>query len=113
MFNCGAFISRCIDSIRSQGLSENEYEVIVVNDGSVDDGPEIVSGYCDKYSNIVLINQHNKGVSAARNLGLKHAHGEWVHFVDADDFLIDNGYKCLIGGGIWQIVKYLKFHPGP
>lgn len=100
LFNCGNYISRCIDSVRRQGLSDNEYEVIVVNDGSMDNGPEIVSRYSEKYSNIVLINQHNKGVSSARNLGLKHARGKWVHFVDADDFLIDNGYQHLIRGGI-------------
>ena len=56
-YNCGEYITICLDSVLAQGIAPDEYEVIVVNDGSTDNGADIVSKYCKKHSNIRLINK--------------------------------------------------------
>jgi glycosyltransferase involved in cell wall biosynthesis len=79
----------------AQGLAEDDYEVIVVNDGSTDNGPAIVEEYCNKYPQIRLIHQPNGGVGSARNRGMEEAEGEYVYFVDADDWLLEGGLGIL------------------
>lgn len=95
LYNCERYIATCLDSILAQGLEYDEYEVIVVNDGSTDNGAEIVARYCQKYENIRLINKENGGVSSARNRGIDEAQGEYVYFMDADDYLLPEGMKIL------------------
>jgi len=73
----------------AQGLSEDDYEVIVVNDGSTDDGPRIVYEYSRRHTQVKLINQLNAGVGSARNRGIQEAVGEYIYFIDADDFLLE------------------------
>lgn len=84
IYNAEKTLSRCIDSIINQ--SQQDFELILINDGSTDSSKEI----CEKYlpnSRIRLFSTENKGVSAARNLGLKQATGNWILFVDSDDYL--------------------------
>lgn len=69
-------------------MDESLYEVIVVDDGSKDKGPEIVEEYRSKHNNLQFIRQQNNGASAARNRGLEVAQGEWIWFVDADDAIL-------------------------
>lgn len=95
LFNCGDCISSCLDSLLGQGLSPEEYEVIVVNDGSTDGGESVVSDYCSRYGNFRLINQPHEGVAAARNRGIESARGEYIHFMDADDRLLPDGMRIL------------------
>lgn len=95
MFNGGAYIGRCIESILNQGFTPPNYEIIVINDGSTDNGPEIVNRYAQAHDNIKLINQENQGVGAARNRGIAEAKGEYIHFIDADDALIEGGSALL------------------
>ena len=95
LYNCGEYISTCLDSVLAQGLKHDEYEVIVVNDGSTDNGGEIVAQYCQKHNNFRLINKENGGVSSARNRGIDEACGEYIYFMDADDYLLPNGMKIL------------------
>lgn len=95
-YNCSDFIGNCLDSLLLQDLKEENYEVIVVDDGSTDDTPEIVSSYCEKHPNFKLFRQSNLGVGAARNTGLMHAQGQYVHFMDADDRLLPRGIGMLI-----------------
>jgi glycosyltransferase involved in cell wall biosynthesis len=95
LYNCGKYIAQCLDSILAQGLADDDYEVIVVNDGSTDNGQEIVAEYSRKYQQIHLINQSNAGVGAARNRGMDEAHGDYVYFVDADDWLYEGGMSQL------------------
>ena len=95
LYNCGEYITTCLDSVLAQGLEQNEYEVIVVNDGSTDNGGEIVARYCQKHNNFRLINKENGGVSSARNRGIDEAKGEYVYFMDADDRLLPDGMRTL------------------
>lgn len=95
LYNCEKYISDTLSSILSQGLSEDEYEIIVINDGSTDTGAEIVNNFCIKYKQIKLINQENQGVSTARNKGIDEAKGEYIQFLDGDDQMAPNSYLCL------------------
>lgn len=95
LYNCEKYIAICLDCVLTQGLAPDEYEVIVVNDGSTDKGAEIVERYCQKHTNFRLINKENGGVSSARNRGIDEARGEYVYFMDADDYLLPEGMKIL------------------
>ena len=87
VYNCEKYIAECLESCFQQGIIESEYEIICVDDGSTDQSAEVVSAFCSEHRNLKLIRQKNGGVSAARNTGLDHAAGEYVWFVDADDFI--------------------------
>ena len=85
VYNVEKYLPKCLDSILNQTF--NDFEVICVDDGSVDGSPSILSLYAQKDSRIKVITQKNQGASVARNRGLDEAVGEWVCFVDSDDFV--------------------------
>ena len=82
LYNKEKYIERCFKSLLEQDLSPNEYEIIIVDDGSKDSGASIVQSYADKHSNIHLIKQQNQGPSVARNKCLDAAVGEYVYFFE-------------------------------
>ena len=100
LYNAGQFISFCLDSIFAVTLDKDEYEVIVIDDGSTDDGAEVVKTYAAKHDNLRLIRQANSGASAARNKGIEAAQGEFIWFVDADDRI-----EPKILDTVWQIYQ--------
>lgn len=83
VYNCEDYLANCIDSILNSSL--NDYEIILVNDGSIDNSLHICQDYASRNKNIKVINQSNKGASSARNAGLDVAVGDYLWFVDADD----------------------------
>lgn len=85
VYNAEAYLARCIDSLLSQTYPD--VEIILVNDGSTDDSSKICNSYTQEQRPVLVLNQRNQGVSAARNKGLKYASGEYVIFVDADDWI--------------------------
>lgn len=86
MYNVEMYIGECLDSLRKQ-IYQN-FEVVVVNDGSTDNSAAVVKRYISEYQmNIRLIEQENQGVSRARNVGVENAQGDYFCFVDADDML--------------------------
>jgi len=93
MFKVADYINRCIESLESQDIDKNLYEIICINDGSPDNCREIVENLQKKYSNIVLINQENQGVSMARNNGIAIAKGKYILPIDPDDYLVPNTFK--------------------
>ena len=95
VYNVEKYLGKCLDSCLSQNLRGNEYEIIVVNDGSPDNCHKIIEDYEIKYSNIIVINKPNGGLSSARNAGLKVAKGEYVWFVDSDDWIEENMSETL------------------
>ena len=85
IYNVSQYLSQCIDSVLSQ--TYKNLEIILVNDGSTDDCPKICDEYQKKDSRILVIHKNNGGLSDARNAGMKVANGEWIFFVDSDDWL--------------------------
>lgn len=91
VYNVERYIERCLESVVcQQDVDTSLYEVIVVNDGTPDKSMEIVEKYSNVYSNISIISQSNQGLSAARNNGMKVAKGEYIWFVDSDDWIESN-----------------------
>lgn len=89
IYNVEKYLRKCIDSILAQTL--DDLEVILVDDGSTDGSPEICNEY-GELPNVTVIHQTNKGLSAARNSGMRAAKGEYVAFVDSDDYVAEEMY---------------------
>lgn len=87
-YNAEKYLSQAVDSVISQ--TYNNWELIIINDGSTDSTQNIAGHYAKTYKGIKLINQENKRLSAARNTGIKAANGEWIAFLDADDIWVEN-----------------------
>lgn len=96
VYNVEAYLPDCLDSIFSQMDSLSDIEVIVVNDGSPDGSAAILEKYRKRYDNISVITQSNQGLSLARMNGLERAQGEYVWFVDSDDYLADHALQNLL-----------------
>ena len=90
VYNSEKYISRCIDSILNNSF--DNYEIILMNDGSTDNSRKICEGYCNKYSSFVrLYNKKNQGVAKTRNEAIGYASGKYIMFIDNDDW-IDEDY---------------------
>lgn len=96
VYNCEKYLERCLDSVINQDMTDDELEIIIIDDGSTDSSREIADRYAARYLNIQVIHQSNQGVSAARNKGLDLAQGDYIHFVDSDDYILyANAYQAL------------------
>lgn len=89
------YIVKCLDSIYSQNVNDGLFEVVIVNDGSPDRSADLAEPYTKSHHNCRLINQTNGGLSVARNTGLDAARGNYVWFVDSDDWLL-KGSLCYV-----------------
>lgn len=94
VYNVEKYLHRCVDSIINQTYSN--LEIILVDDGSPDNSGIICDEYAKKDARVKVMHQKNSGVSAARNAGLDVASGEYIAFVDSDDWINDNMYSALI-----------------
>ena len=94
--NVEKYIGPCLESIYRQGLSDGDFEVIVVNDGSTDNSMKVVEDIRLHHHNIQIIHQDHAGPSVCRNEGMEMAKGDYVLFVDSDDLLMDNGLTVLL-----------------
>lgn len=94
VYNGDKYLSRCVDSILNQTFQD--WELLLVDDGSTDKSGEICDEYAIKDKRIKAFHKKNGGVSSARNYGIKHIEGEWIMFCDADDELMAFCLKKLI-----------------
>ena len=94
IYNVEEYLERCIDSILSQIYTD--FEVILIDDGSPDQCGDIIDAYARKDQRVISIHQENKGVSAARNTGLRIAKGDYIGFVDPDDWIEPAMYSTLL-----------------
>ncbi|SHN11293.1 glycosyltransferase family 2 protein [Halanaerobium congolense] len=92
IYNNEKYLSKCIESVIKQNY--NNKEIILVNDGSTDNSANICDNYAHEYKDIKVIHQANNGAAAARNIGLDNSSGDYIIFLDSDDFWVDN---CLNG----------------
>lgn len=86
VYNVEKYVARCLESLVNQKCDCN-YEIIIINDGTKDNSMDIVNDYAARYDFIHVYTQENSGVSVARNTGLANARGEYIAFVDSDDFV--------------------------
>lgn len=93
IYNVGKYLPRCIESILNQTF--NNFELILVNDGSTDNSGVVCDDYAKKDTRIKIVHKSNGGVSSARNAGLYVAKGEYIGFVDPDDYIDKNMYEKL------------------
>ena len=96
VYNVEKYIRPCFESIFRQGLDDNDYEIIIVNDGTKDRSMEMIADLISQHHNITVINQENQGVSVARNNGIAKAKGKYIFMPDSDDLLIDNSLPILL-----------------
>lgn len=99
IYNVEKYLKQCVDSLLTQHF--NNYEIILVDDGSPDSSPRICDEYAEKSSRIKVVHKPNGGLSDARNAGMKAADGEYVTFVDSDDFWRDNNVLA----GVSEIIE--------
>ena len=93
VFNGEKYLSQCIDSVLAQRYTD--WELLLIDDGSTDGAAAL----CDSYAadpRIVVVHQPNSGAAAARNKGIAMARGEWVAFVDSDDYIEKNAYSTMM-----------------
>lgn len=98
VYNIENYISRCMDSVLSQ--THKDLEVITVNDGSTDHSPDILDKYAIKDSRVKVIHKENGGVTSARMRGIREAHGEWIGFVDGDDYVEPDMFEKLLNNAL-------------
>ena len=96
VYNVEKYIAKCIESILQQSFSD--FELILVDDGSPDNCGEICDKYAEKDNRISVIHKENGGLSSARNCGLKQVHGQYVMFVDSDDWLLPDALEEICNG---------------
>lgn len=97
IYNVEPFIDQCLSSVYAQQVFEDRFEVIAVNDGTPDKSMDIVKRYAEQHDNLTIINQANLGLSVARNTGLRHAKGDYIWFVDSDDWLTFDSLRVVLG----------------
>lgn len=90
VYNVEAYLQECVDSILKQ--TNKNYEIILVDDGSKDKSPEICDELARRYECIKVIHKENGGLSDARNVGTKAACGEYIVYIDSDDFVLDSEF---------------------
>ena len=96
VYNNELYLERCVNSCIAQGLKETEYEILICDDGSTDGSLKIANRLKAEHGYIQVFSQNNSGAGAARNIGLRNARGQYVIFVDSDDYLFPNSLNSPI-----------------
>lgn len=94
VYNTQKYLSTCVESIINQ--TYRNLQILLIDDGSSDCSPGICDAYADRDKRVSVIHKHNEGVSSARNLGIELANGEYISFIDSDDWLELDAYKHLV-----------------
>ncbi len=87
VYNAELYLNKCIKSIYNSELPDKELEIIMIDDGSTDNSVEVAKQICQQYKNTILLEQENQGSSVARNAGIEKATGDYIWFIDSDDYL--------------------------
>lgn len=106
VYNVEKYLRQCLDSLVNQTLKD--IEIICVNDGSSDNSLQILQEYSKNYSNIIVINQKNQGAGLARNVGIQQAQGDYIGFVDPDDWIELNMFEILYNKAVMTDVDIVE-----
>ena len=110
VYNVETFLNKCVDSLLAQDLPKEDYEIILVDDGSTDGSGKLCDSLAAEHGIIRVIHQQNRGLSGARNAGIPVASGDYVLFVDSDDYLCPNALGTLVGRMEDQDLDILRFN---
>ena len=97
VYNAQPYLRRCINSIIDQSV--DDFEIILINDGSTDESGSICDAYAASNKRIRVIHQQNKGLLMTRAIGINHARGDWIGFVDADDYISPRRFEKMLETG--------------
>lgn len=111
VYNTEKYLDECVRSIMNQGFRNEDFELIMVNDGSTDNSLEVAKQLKDEFSDadITIIDQENQGSGAARNRGMEIAKGKYIEFVDSDDYLEENSIKDILETAIKKNLDVIEF----
>ena len=111
VYNAEKYIRECLDSCINQDIDCCDYEIICINDGSTDSSLDILHSYAKKHKNIIVIDKENSGVSETRNIGVSVAKGDYMWFVDSDDFIKSNclNYLKNVAASKYDIISFYAF----
>lgn len=96
VYNVKQYLHKCLESLLDQDLSKDEYEIVLVDDGSTDGSGTICDEFALKEGNVKVVHQKNQGLSVARNVGTQMAEGKYIQYVDSDDYLHPDVLKGLV-----------------
>ncbi|MFR8734737.1 MAG: glycosyltransferase family 2 protein, partial [Clostridium perfringens] len=94
VYNVALYLREMLDSILNQTIDGN-FQLIIINDGSTDESKKIIEEYKSKFNNLLYLEQENKGVSVARNLGIRYIEGKYTIFLDSDDYIEKDMFKLM------------------
>lgn len=109
-YNVEGYLPRCVDSLLHQDINAEDYEILLIDDGSTDDTAAICDRYAAQYPQVSVIHQANGGQGAARNAGMDRAKGHYIFFVDGDDFVPENRLGALVSTAVSHQLEVLAFH---
>ena len=110
VYNVEKYLKRCLDSVIQQKF--NNFEVLLIDDGSTDRSLSICQEYANKDSRIKVFHKENGGVSTARNLGLEKAQGKWITFIDSDDWITKDYFEVLepLMKNDYELIVFNNYH---
>lgn len=111
-YNVVSYLDACLQSVVAQSLADNQYEIIVVDDGSTDGTSALADEWSNRLTNLVVLHQPNQGLSVARNNGIQCATGQYILFLDADDTLAPRSLQHPIQLAICHQLDVLRFQYG-
>ena len=94
VYNTEIYIKQCLDSVLKQ--TYKDFEIIIINDGSTDNSELVITETVKNYNNLKYLYQENRGLSESRNLGIKHARGEYISFIDSDDWIEESFLEQMV-----------------
>lgn len=109
IYNVEEYLPACLNSLVHQGMQPEEYEIICIDDGSTDRSGDIAAAFAGQFDQIKLVRQKNSGLSAARNVGISVSCGEYLCFVDSDDYLKSNSLRRLYEAAIHYDLDKLMY----
>lgn len=110
VYNTAKYLDKCFASILNQGIDEETFEVIIINDGSTDNSEQIINEWRQKIKHYKIIHTPNNGLGSARNIGINISVGKYIFFVDSDDYILDRSLKKLFASAESSDIDIIGFN---